>query len=166
MKREKQMKNSIRIIEFPKCKMVTSGYCKMADGPFAPEGQLTRFEEWWSAYDKTRADRWFMRDFIMNGHEEGIIWYYAVPDDAVIDCEYEIVDFEGGLYAADVAVLGDTQDEGRVYGAIKEWIAQSGLFDLDERPGHYDLSHGITPQAAAKAMGHMQLDIFVPIKLK
>ena len=146
--------------------MVTSGYCKMEDGPFAPEGQLTRFEKWWSEYDKTRADRWFMRDFIMNGHEKGIIWYYAVPDDAVIDCEYETVDFEGGLYAADVAKLGDTEDEGRVYGAIKDWIHSSELFALDERPEHYDLSHGITPQRAAKAMGHMQLDIFVPIKLK
>ena len=86
--------------------------------------------------------------------------------DVVIDCDYEIIDFNGGLYAADIAILDNFDDEQRVYGAIKEYIKNSDLFDLDERPGHYDLSHGITPEDGAKAMGHMQLEIYVPIKLK
>jgi len=157
----------VRIIEFPKCKMVSSGYCKMDDDPFGENGKLKKFENWWTEYEKKRTDRWFMRDFMMFGREENaLIWFYAVPDDAVINCEYEVIDFEGGLYASDIAILNNQDDEQKVYGAIKEWIKNSGEFELDERPGHYDLSHGITPKYVEDAMGYMQLEIYVPIKLR
>ena len=147
--------------------MVYCGYCKVNEDPFAEDGKLTCFEKWWREYDKKRTDRWLVRDFMMYGREEeALLWYYTVPDDVVIDCDYEIIDFNGGLYAADIAILDNFDDEQRVYGAIKEYIKNSDLFDLDERPGHYDLSHGITPEDGAKAMGHMQLEIYVPIKLK
>lgn len=76
--------NSIRIVELPKCKAVTSGYA-LNEAPFAESGKLLRFMEWWIKYDKERTDRWFPRDFIMYGREEdALIWYYAIPDDAVI----------------------------------------------------------------------------------
>ena len=157
--------NGIRIFEFPKCKMVSSGYCKMDEDPFGKNGKMTLFENWWGEYDKKRTDRWFMRDFIMDGMEKGIIWFYAVPDDAVIDCEYEVIDFEGGLYASAVAILGNTDDESRIYGTIKEWVKNSDVFELDERQGHYNLSHGINPHLE-KVMGYSQLEIYVPIKLR
>ena len=158
--------NGLRIFEFPKCKMVSSGYCKMDEDPFAENGKMKLFENWWAEYDKKRTDRWFMRDFIMEGGEgQTIIWFYAVPDNAVIDCEYEVIDFEGGLYASDIAVLGNSDDEQRVYGAIKEWVNNSDVFELDERPGHYDLSHGINPNLE-KVMGYSQLEIYVPIRLR
>lgn len=158
---------SIRIVEFPKCRMVSSGYCRMDENPFAEGGKLTLFDNWWTAYDKKRTDRWFMRDFMMYEREkESLIWYYALPDDAEVDCPYDVIDFDGGLYASDVAIMDNFEDEQRVYGNIKNWVATSKLFELDERPGHYDLSHGITPANLEKIMGHMQLEIFVPIKLK
>jgi len=158
--------NSIRIVELPKCRAVTSGYA-INEAPFAEGGTLLRFMEWWTEYDKRRTDRWFSREFIMCGREENaLIWYYAVPDDAEIDCEYEIVTFEGGLYAAAVAIDSNFEDEQRVYGAIKEWVKNSDAFDLDERPGHYDLARVITPEHVGKAMGYMQLEIYVPVKLK
>jgi len=156
----------IRIYEFPKCKMVSSGYSKMDEGAFDEGGKLSRFENWWSEYDKKRKDRWFSRDFMMYERDkDALIWYYAIPDDAVIDCDYEIIDFEGGLYASDVAIMGNSEDEERVYGEIKEWVKNSDFFELDERPGHYDLSHGITSETQ-KIMGYMQLEIYVPIKLR
>ena len=158
--------NSIRIVELPKCNVVTSGYA-MNEAPFIEGGTLMRFNKWWSQYDKGRTDRWFPRDFVMFGREENaLIWYYAIPDDVTINCDYEVIDFEGGLYAAAVAIDSNFEDEQRVYGGIKEWVKNSGIFDLDERPGHYDLCHIITPEYAGKAMGHMQLEIYVPIKLR
>jgi hypothetical protein len=159
--------NGFRIMEFPKCKMVTSGYCKMEDNPFAENGKMKLFEEWWAEYDKKRTDRWFMRDFVMRGREgeNEIIWFYAVPDDAVINCEYEVIDFEGGIYASGVAICDNREDESRVYRAIKEWVKKSGVFELDERPGHYDISHGLAPNLQ-KTMGYLQLEIYVPIKLR
>ena len=157
--------NSIRIVEFPKCRAVTSGYA-LNEAPFQEGGKILRFMEWWTEYDKRRTDRWFPRDFIMYGREEkALIWSYMVPDDAEIACEYEVAEFEGGLYAAAVAIDSNFEDEQRIYGGIKEWVKNSEAFELDERPGHYDLSHVITPVHIEKAMGHMQLEIFIPIKL-
>ncbi len=156
--------NSIRIVELPKCKMVTSGYA-INEAPFQKDGTLLRFMSWWNAYDKTRTDRWFPRDFIMAGREEkALIWFYAIPDDETPECEYEVVDFEGGLYAAAVAIDGNYEDEQQVYGGIKKWVKDSGVFELDERPGHYDLCNVITPKRAAQALGYEQLEIYVPIK--
>jgi hypothetical protein len=164
--RRDSMSSRIRIFEFPKCKMVSSGYCKMDEAPFEEGGKLNLFGKWWGEYDKKRTDRWFSRDFMMYGREEdALIWYYAIPDNAVIDCEFEVIDFEGGLYASDVAIMDNSEDEERVFGSIKEWIENSEIFELDERPGHYDLSHGIT-SAVENVMGYMQLEIYVPIKLR
>ena len=157
---------SIRILEFPKCKALSSGYCKLDEEPFAEGGKLQQFEICWKEFDEKRSDNWFNRDFVMNGHEKGIIWYYALPDDVIVECDYEIIDFEGGLYASDVAILGNADDESRVYGAIKEWINKSELFEIDERSDHYDLSSGIQPVWLEKAMGFMQLEIYVPIKFR
>ena len=157
----------VRIIKFPKCKMVSSGYCKMDDDPFGENGKLKNFENWWTEYEKKRTDRWFMRDFMMFDREKNaLIWFYAVPDDAIINCEYEVINFEGGLYASDTAILNNQDDEQKVYGAIKDWIKNSDFFELDEKPGHYDLSHGITPKCVEEVMGYMQLEIYVPIKLR
>ena len=158
--------NSIRIVEFPACKAVTSGYA-MNEAPFEEGGKILKFGEWWTKYDKKRKDRWFSRDFIMYGREEkALIWFYAVPEEAEVECEYDVVDFEGGLYAAAVAIDSNFDDEQRIYGGIKEWVKQRGTFELDERPGHYDLSHVITPEYIAKQMGYMQLEIYLPIKLR
>ena len=158
--------NRIRIVELPKCRAVTSGYA-IGETPFQEGGTLMRFMDWWSEYDKKRIDRWFGRSYVMYGREEqALIWFYAITDDEKPECEYEIVDFEGGLYAAAVAIDGNDEDEQRVYGEIKEWVKNSGAFDLDERPGHYDLCDVISPEYAGEAMGYMQLEIYVPIKLR
>lgn len=158
--------HSIRIVEFPACKMATSGYSTEAE-PFAEDGQLMRFGDWWSAYDKTRRDKWFPRDFLMFEREnKALIWFYALPEGEEADCPFDIVDFEGGLYAASVSIDGDYDDEQAVYGSIKAWVAGSEGFALDERPGHYDLSHTITSAEAEKALGYRQLEIYVPIKIK
>ena len=39
---------------------------------------------------------------------------------------YELIEFEGGLYATAVSVAGDDDISGRVYGDIKTWIENSG----------------------------------------
>lgn len=158
--------DGIRIIELPKCKAVTSGYA-FNEAPFSEGGTIMRFMEWWTDYDKKRTDRWFNRDFIMYGREEKAhIWYYAIPDGTNVNCDYKTIDFEGGLYAVAVAIDSNSDDEKRVYAGIREWINNNDAFDLDERPGHYDLCTIITPECVGKALGYEQLEIYVPIKLR
>jgi hypothetical protein len=139
----------------------------MDEEPFAAGGRLQQFEACWKKLDNQRVDKWFTRNFIADdGTGQGITWYYALPDGVVPDCGYEVIDFEGGLYASDIAVLGDIEDESRIYGAIKDWVNQNDLFELDERPGRYNLSSGVSPEWLQNAMGSLQLEIFVPIKLR
>lgn len=145
----------IRIIELPAATMVTSG------------GQdLEAFDRWWSAVDKQRKDKFFPRDFMWHDPvAQQLVWFYALPDGVTDTGGYGTVAFEGGLYAVAISRDDDDQDGQRVYQAVQEWVKGSGCFTLDERPGRYTMFHVITPDAAFRALGYRQLDIFVPIKV-
>lgn len=156
----------IRIIELPKCKMVSSG-CADDENPFAENGKLITFGQWWSALDKKRVDKFFPRDFMWFDREKKrLVWYYVLPDGVTDTGGYDVVDFEGGIYAVHISKDGDEADGEQVYAGIKEWVTQSDCFELDEYPGHYDLFHITTPEKAAELLGYNQLDIYVPVRKK
>ncbi len=72
---------------------------------------------------------------------------------------------EAKSYASAVSKDGDDVDGEIVYSIIKEWIEQSGCFELDEREEHQTMFH--MPLLRTKEiMGYAQLEIFVPIKVK
>ena len=78
---------------------------------------------------------------------------------------YELIEFEGGLYAAAMSVDGDDDIANRVYAGILKWIESSG-FELDERPGHRAMGHMLNPTDEIKeALGYDQMDLYVPIKI-
>ncbi len=107
-------------------------------------------------------------DFLWFEEDMRAVWIWAVEDWVTkADVEpYDILDFEGGLYAAAMSVDGDDDINGRVYEGIKKWIESSG-FELDERPGHRTLCHMVNPTKEIKAaLGYHQLDIYVPIKVR
>ena len=160
------MIDGIRIVELPKCKMVSSGFADEGD-PFVDGGRLDTFGKWWTELDKQRPDKFFPRDFMWFDREtERLVWWYAMPNGLTDTGGYETVDYEGGLYAARVSIDGDDADGEAVYAGIQEWVRQSTGFELDEREGHYDMFHVITPPSAKEALGHNQLEIYVPIKVK
>lgn len=150
----------VRIIELPKCKMATSGYDTF-------DNIIGKFDAWWGEYDKKRHGVSFCPlDFLW--FENGkAVWWMAVENDATKEDTggYDIIDFEGGLYAAAISVDGDDDISGRVYEGIKNWLKTSG-FDLDERPGHQTMCHMIITHNIKQGLGYDQLDIYVPIKLK
>jgi len=146
--------------------MVSSGHADGVD-PFAAGGKLSLFNRWWSQIDSERTEKFYPRDFLWYDREaRKLVWYYALPDGMEDTGGYQVVDFEGGMYVAHISTNGDEADGEQVYRDIKKWVAESGCFELDERPGHYDLCHVTTPKAAQEAMGYSQLDIYVPIKVK
>lgn len=151
----------IRIVRLPGCRMVTSG---METGaPFAPESRLMRFNEWFSKLDS--ADAFLPRDFLWYDEgAPGMEWWY-VHSEGMDAAGFDMVDFEGGLYAAAVSVDGDDTDGTRVYEGIKAWAGARG-FALDERPGHRTMFHIVTPPEAKAVMGFNQLDIYVPVKAR
>lgn len=165
--RETTNPQHIRVLELPACRMACSGFAR-EDEPFLPGGTLMRFHDWWVERDRERVDRWFARDFMRYDREaQALMWYYALPDDAELDgLVYEVVDFPGGLYAAAVAIDSDTEDEQRAFDDVREWVRQHTAFVLDGRPGHYDLRHVVTPKRVEEAVGHAQVEIYVPIRLR
>lgn len=155
---------SIRVIELPKCNMVSSG-CSTDENPFAEGGLLMSFDKWWSAIDAQREDKFFPRDFMWYDSEKnGLVWYYAATPIPTDTEGFEVIDFPGGLYAAAVSRDGDYTDGTRVRDSIQAWILNSTGFEYDDQRGHSELFHVITPETAAKALGYSQLEIYVPIR--
>lgn len=144
----------IRIIELPACKMATSkGH------------NLGEFDEWWSTLDKERLDRFYPRDFMYYDEEAGeLVWLYPYPGCETGSVIYKAVDFRGGLYAAGISRDGDDLDGERAVSQIKEWILETGYFQIDESKERPLLFHVTTSDTAYEKMGYRQLDIYVPIK--
>lgn len=107
-------------------------------------------------------------DFLWFEEDMRAVWIWAV-EDWVTESDvkpYELIEFEGGLYAAAMSIDGDDDINGRVYEGIIKWLESSG-FELDERPGHRTLCQMVNPTDDIKAaLGYHQLDIYVPIKVR
>lgn len=153
----------VRIIELPKCKVVSSG-CDIV-GDFAAGGILDRFDKWWSEADKKRRDKFYPRDFLCyDPAKGGLVWYYAVEDSTIDTGGFEMVDFEGGLYAVATSMDGDEDDSSSVFEEIKDWVSNSQYFEVDD--SRCCMGHIITPQTAIKVMGYAQMENYIPIKIK
>ena len=159
----------VRIVEIPACKMVSSGL-----------GKTEGFDKWFCEYDKKRVGiRTSPLDFMFfDLRHGGFVWWYAV-EDWVTEADtdgYEIVDFEGGLYAT--AMTKDDGDTAGVYWKVLEWIEQSEHFEamekgvdlgkLDDKEyyRHTTFCHILTPPQVKKAWGYARLELMVPIKLR
>ncbi len=150
----------VRVVLLPACKMVSSGY------GFFGEEKFDRFDSWFSDISKNEVNMWEMpQDFLWYDPEKGSsVWWYVKPDYDVDTQDFDIVDFEGGMYAAAVSRDGDDEDGNRVYAGVKKWIEKSGTLELNERPGHYTMCHIITDKRVKETLGFCQLEILVPVK--
>ena len=152
----------IRIIEIPKCKMVSSG--EVPEDEAGEDFFDGKFTKW---FGNLTIDI-FPRDFLLrNPQNKKLVWYYALPENCNIDTmDFEIINFWGGLYATAVSIDGNDEDGIKVFNGIKEWVEKSGCFELDERENHDHMFNIITSPKAKQAMGYEQLEIYVPIKIK
>ncbi len=152
----------VRIVEIPKCRMVSSGcFNDLSE-------VIGSFDKWFCEYDEKRKGISFSPlDFMFFEPNGRGIWYVAIEDwvNEKDTNGYEIIEFEGGLYANAISIDGDDDINGRVYKGIKAWIDNSG-FELDEREGHRTMFHMLVGEKINRGLGYKQLDIFVPIKLR
>ncbi|MCL6456999.1 MAG: MerR family transcriptional regulator [Gorillibacterium sp.] len=149
----------VRIITLPNCRMATSGTA----------GDLKKFDEMWTRLDEKRKDKFFPRDFMTHNDENGkLTWFYAVEEWVTeIDMNgFEIIDFEEGIYAAAIARDDSYEDGMRVFNGIKKFVTDSDVFELDINKERVHLWHVIGSPITDKALGHRQVEIFVPIKLR
>ena len=160
-----EARNTVRIIELPACKMVTSGPA-IGEDAFAPGGGLDRFDKWFSEYDKQRIDHFYPRDFMWSPPGGGFQWGYAVDEIPADTNGLEVIDFPGGLYAVAISVDADGQDHDRVYNGILDWVSKSGCFVLDETDERRSMGNITSPQSVKNIMGYNQMDLYFPIAIK
>jgi len=165
-----KQRDALRIIELPASRMVWSGVC-----PNEECERMRRFEQWWNAQDELRRDRFYTRDFMWWDFEaKGVAWGLAVTEMELPQAAeggfdtggFEVIDFPGGLYAVATFADGAQGEAEAVWKSIKKWVDRSGCFAMDEGAGRYDMWQGLCPKAAWDAMGFMQFDMYVPIRIK
>lgn len=153
-----------RIISLPPFTAVTSGPDPECD--FSPEGVLGRFNEYFSAITPSPRDSFTSRDFLFFNPEAGALeWWYAC-EDYMPDGGYEKVDFPGGCFVTYTYRDQDEDENGRLYQEALKFINESGVLELDDRPGHYSMGHIITPPEIIQATGYALMEAFVPVRVK
>ncbi|MCL1848481.1 MAG: MerR family transcriptional regulator [Clostridiales bacterium] len=79
---------------------------------------------------------------------------------------YEIVNFEGGLYAAAMSVDEDEEMHRVTEDGILKWLETSG-FEQDKDSGRRSVTSMLNPSdEIKKALGYNQLEMFMPIKIR
>ncbi len=142
---------SVRVYEMPACKMVSSG-----TGMFGEE-KFNLFDEWLSSQKRGL----FPKDFLFWARE-GFVWLYMYEDGMNVPNEFEIIDFQGGLYAVATDIDQKT-DRGLMDAEIDKFLSENG-FERDT--SRSELGNIITPPLAKEIMGYEQMDHYIPIKAK
>ena len=140
---------AIRIIEIPDCKMVSSGV-----GMFGEEN-FTAFNEWFSAFPRTKDSR----DFAVEA-QGGVEWLYIYEHGMNVPERFNVVDFKGGLYAVNTDIDQKTDIESM----DKELHAFLLKHGFEQDKNRRRMGNIITPPIAAEVMGFYQMDYYMPIK--
>ena len=127
-----------------------------ATGKFR-DGKFNLFDEWLSSQKKGL----FPKDFLF-WTGEGFIWLYMYEDGMNVPNEFEIVDFQGGLYAVATDIDQKT-DRGLMDAEIDKFLSENG-FERDT--SRSELGNIITSPLAKEIMGYEQMDYYIPIKAK
>jgi DNA-binding transcriptional MerR regulator len=151
------------VLYLPPCKMLSSGFLR-------GDEQMRKFDKCWTQIDSKRHDRFYARDFMYwepDGNAN--IWWLALEDwmPHTLDMGgYEVVDFEGGLYAAAVCNNNEEPDFVRAYNGISEWITGNENIEMDVRAGHRVMNNVILTDPQAGIFKDKQSVLYVPIKQK
>ena len=112
----------VRIYEMPVCKMVSSGTGMFGDANF------NQFEEWFSRFERGL----FPKDFLYwDGN--GFVWLYLFEEGMDIPPEFEVMDFQGGLYAVATDVERQTDQE-RLNAEVDQFLSENGFERDTTRP--------------------------------
>lgn len=159
-----------RLRKAPEVRIVqVNAFRAFSSGADTIEAVLGTFQQWQEKHSHlVKKMIYGAPDFLWFEEDMKAVWIWAV-EDWVTEQDtnpYEIIEFEGGLYATAISVDGDDDMGGRVYAGIIKWLEDSG-FELDERPERRTMGHLINPTEAIKnALGYDQMDIYVPIKIR
>lgn len=142
---------NVRIYEMPPCKMVSSGV-----GMFGEE-KFEAFSEWLSSQKRGL----FPRDFLF-WDGTGFHWMYMFEEGMNVPEVFDIIDFQGGLYAVTTGIDQQT-DMALMNAEVDKFLDMNGFARDVSRP---DLGNIITSPAVQKILGYEQMDYYAPVKAK
>ena len=142
---------SIRIIEMPKCRMVSSG-----TGMFGQE-KFDRFYAWFSSLPETM----YPNDFLY-WDGSGFCCLYRYDERMEVPEEFEVIDFEGGLYSVATDIDQQT-DVAAMDREVDAFLEKSGFIRDESRP---KMGNILTSPRVRKTLGYDQMDYYAPIKVK
>ncbi|MCL1803645.1 MAG: hypothetical protein FWG30_08425 [Eubacteriaceae bacterium] len=156
-----QKEPDILIVEMPVCRMASSG-------PLSDDDEIKRFEAAWNRLASQNADKVNPRDYMYIDEESGkSVWLYLVEDwmsEDDID-GFEIIPFEGGLYASALADNWDYSEYERVYNGIVSWTDSQEKIQLDDKVRNL-LFHFAGPHSAHLIeLNYGKIRYFIPIKM-
>ena len=145
---------TVRIIRFPDCKMVSSGYGSFGDPNY------TRFEEWFSK--QTVYPGLYSYDFLSDCGGSGMQWMYIYDERMEVPDELKIIDFKGGYYAVVTAIDCDASSYECAMASREEYLKANGLAFDDSR---WQLGHILSGYPLVKEIfGAGQMDYWMPVK--
>ncbi len=152
-----------KIIKLPAFKACISGVDKNFN--FSEEGILGKFDKFFSNIVIDSRDDFRPRDYLYFDQEkEGLVWMFALVDYMDIS-EYEVIDFDGGLFVTYVYKDGDDEANSILYKEALEYIKNDENIELDIRKNHYPMGHIITPKVLYVKQGWGQMETFIPVKM-
>lgn len=152
----------VRIIQINPFRAFSSGLDSV-------ETVMGAFQQWQEEHNHlVRKMLYGAPDFLWFEEDGRATWIWAV-EDWVTEADtapYELITFEGGLYATAMTVDGDDDISGGIYSGILEWLKDSG-FELDDRPDHRSMCHMVNPtEEINTALGYQQMEIYIPVRIR
>lgn len=138
----------VRIIDFPACRMVSSG-----TGMFGSDA-FDRFEAWLTSLPRPV---WPADYLTWNG--EGFLWLRILDAGMSVPDGFSVVDFPGGLYAVATDVDQQT-DQAALTAEVSAFLRASGLAMDHTRP---ELGNVITTPAVRSILQYEQMDYYFPV---
>ncbi len=156
----------ILIVEMPPCRVAISGYLSVDES----SEEQHRFERMWGRLGSRIADKVNTRDFMYHDFERNkLVWMYMLEDWMTEDDTegFEIITFDGGLFAAALADSWEFSEYDRVCKGIHAWLARQEHLELDNDPSHHILYTFAGPHSTQmKKWNYGKVRYFVPIKLR
>lgn len=90
------------------------------------------------------------------------MWLYMYEEGMNVPGEFEIINFQGGLYAVATDIDQKTDKE-LMDTEINKFLSENG-FERD--PSRSELGNIFTSPLAKEIMGYEQMDYYIPIKAK
>ncbi|ROR28493.1 DNA-binding transcriptional MerR regulator [Mobilisporobacter senegalensis] len=105
-------------------------------------------------------------DFLCRRNDGKFRWLYSVHEcvKEIDTAPYEVMEFEGGLYASAVCIDGDDDSLMKVENKIMKWLEGTNFILDRERDIMGNMTYN--DDEIKKGLGYEQLQRYVPIKLK